>query len=211
MQQLKEENKMNRKWKLRDVIMIAILGVVFAIIYLAVCYIGDACCIALAPFGLSELGYEPIYGVWFMAATLAAFIIQKPGVAIVAELLAAIIEMLLGNSGCINVVLTGIIQGAGVELAFAMFRYKKWNLGTMSLGAALSAVFIYIYELWYLTYYMLPISIQALHIVMRLASAVVFCGVVCWLACSLLARTGVVKSYAIGSKIKGATVYDEED
>ena len=197
-------------WKLRDVIMMAILGVVFAIIYLAVCYIGDACCIALTPLGLSELGYEPIYGVWFMAATLAGFIIQKPGVALVTELLAALIEMLLGNSGGITVVLTGIIQGAGVEVAFAMFRYKKWNLGTMSLGACFSAIFIYLYELYYLSYYQLPAGIQALHIVMRLASSIVFSGIVCWLLGNLLAKTGVVKSYAIGSKVKGARVYDED-
>ena len=88
---------MKEGYKLRDIILMAILGVVFAIIYLAVCYIGDACCILLAPAGLSELGYEPIYGVWFMAATLAAFIIQKPGVALITELLAAVIENASGQ------------------------------------------------------------------------------------------------------------------
>ena len=98
-----------------------------------------------------------------------------------------------------------------MELAFLLFRYKKWNLFTMSLGACFSAVFIYLYELYYLSYYQLPIGIQALHIGIRLVSAIVFSGLVCYLAGILLAKTGVVKSYAIGARAKSAKVYDEEE
>ena len=74
-----------KKWELKDIIMMAILGVVFSAIYLAVFDGGVVLSTVLAPTGLSNFAFEIIYGVWFMAATLAAYIIRKPGVALVAE------------------------------------------------------------------------------------------------------------------------------
>ena len=199
------------KWELKDVIMMAILGVVFAAVYLAVFQGGLALSTALTPLGLSAFGFEIIYGVWFMAATLAAYIIRKPGVALITELLAAAVELLMGNSGGLTVVLTGLIQGAGAELAFALFRYKKWNLLSMSLAGILSALFIFCYELYYLNYIALAPALLAAQLAVRFVSAVVFSGVVCKLAGDGLAKTGVVKSYAIGASADTGKVYEEED
>ncbi len=202
---------MKKSWELRDVIMMAILGVVFSAVYLAVFQGGLALSTALTPTGLSNFGFEIIYGVWFMAATLAAYIIRKPGVALVTEVLASAVELLMGNSGGLTVVLTGLIQGAGAELAFALFRYKKWNLGTMSLSGIFAAVFIFCYELDYLDYIHLAPGLLVAQLAVRFVSAVVFSGVICKLAGDGLARTGVVKSYAIGAKADTGKVYDEED
>lgn len=199
------------KWELKDVIMMAILGVVFAAVYLAVFQGGLALSTALTPAGLSAFGFEIIYGVWFMAATLAAYIIRKPGVALITELLAAAVELLMGNSGGLTVVLTGLIQGAGAELAFAIFRYKKWDLLSMSLAGILSALFIFCYELYYLNYIALAPSLLIAQLAVRFVSAVVFSGIICKLAADGLAKTGVVKSYAIGAKADVGKVYDEED
>ena len=162
------------KWELKDVIMMAILGVVFAAVYLAVFQGGLALSTALTPAGLSAFGFEIIYGVWFMASTLAAYIIRKPGVALITEILAAAVELLMGNSGGLTVVLTGLIQGAGAELAFAIFRYKKWNLLSMSLAGILSALFIFCYELYYLNYIALAPSLLIAQLAVRFISAVVF-------------------------------------
>lgn len=100
-----------KKWELKDIIMMAILGVVFSAIYLAVFDGGVVLSTVLAPTGLSNFAFEIIYGVWFMAATLAAYIIRKPGVALVAEVLASVVELLMGNSGGVTVVLTGTDSG----------------------------------------------------------------------------------------------------
>lgn len=199
------------KWELKDAIMMAILGVVFAAVYLAVFQGGLALSTALTPAGLSAFGFEIIYGVWFMASTLAAYIIRKPGVALITEILAAAVELLMGNSGGLTVVLTGLIQGAGAELAFAIFRYKKWNLLSMSLAGILSALFIFCYELYYLNYIALAPSLLIAQLAVRFVSAVVFSGIICKLAGDGLAKTGVVKSYAIGAKADVGKVYDEED
>lgn len=200
-----------KHWELKDVIMMAILGVVFSAVYLAVFQGGLALSTALTPAGLAPFGFEIIYGVWFMAATLAAYIIRKPGVALVTEVLASFIELLMGNSGGLTVVLTGVIQGVGAELAFALFRYKKWNLGVMCLGSILSAIFIFCYELYYLNYIALAPTLLAAQLAVRFVSAVVFSGIICKLAGDALAKTGVVKSYAIGAHADIGKVYDEED
>ena len=195
------------KWKLKDVILMAILGVVFAAIYLAVFNGGMVISTALTPLGLSAFGFELIYGVWFMAA----YIIRKPGVALVTEILASVVELLMGNSGGLTVVLTGFIQGLGAEVIFACFRYKKWNLLSMSLASMLSALFIFCYELYYLSYYLLAPSMLAAQLAVRFVSAIVFSGIICKLAGDALAKTGVVKSYAIGSAVRAGRVYNEED
>ena len=44
-------------WKLKDVVMMAILGVLFAVVYMAVFYGGTAISVALTPLGLSCLLY----------------------------------------------------------------------------------------------------------------------------------------------------------
>ena len=197
--------------ELKDVIRMAILGVVFAAVYMAVFQGGLAISTALTPLGLSSFGFEIIYGVWFMAATLAAYIIRKPGAALIAEVLASAIELLMGNSGGLTVVLTGVIQGAGAEVVFALFRYRRWNLLSMSLAGMLSAVFIFCYELYYLNYIALAPTLLIGQLAVRLVSAALFSGVICKLAGDGLAKTGVVKSYAIGAKADIGKVYDEEE
>ncbi len=203
--------KNKQKWELRDVILMAILGVVFAVVYLAVFQGGLALSTLLAPLGLSNFGFEIIYGVWFMAATLAAYIIRKPGAALITEVLASAVELLMGNSGGLTVVLTGLIQGAGAELVFALFRYRRWNLGTKSLSGIVAGAFIFCYELYYLNYILLAPGLLLGQLAVRFVSAALFSGLLCKLAGDGLARTGVVKSYAIGAKEGPARVYDEEE
>ena len=176
-------------WKLKDVVMMAILGVLFAVVYMAVFYGGTAISVALTPLGLSAFGFELIYGVWFMAATIAAYIIRKPGAALITEVLASAIELLMGNSGGATVVLTGFIQGVGCELGFAVFRYRKYNL----------------------SYYLLAPTMLAAQLAVRFASAVVFSGVIAKLACDGLARTGVLRSYAVGARLAPVSIDDEEE
>ena len=187
--------------------MMAILGVLFAVVYMAVFYGGTAISVALTPLGLSAFGFELIYGVWFMAATIAAYIIRKPGAALITEVLASAIELLMGNSGGATVVLTGLIQGVGCELGFAVFRYRKYNLLSMALSGVFAAVCIFCYEL----YYLLAPTMLAAQLAVRFASAVVFSGVIAKLACDGLARTGVLRSYAVGARLAPVSIDDEEE
>lgn len=198
-------------WELRDVVFLSILGVVFAAVYLAVFQGGLLLSTVLSPLGLSAFGFEVVYGIWFMAATLSAYIIQKPGAALLAEVLASAIELLMGNSGGVTVVLTGLIQGAGVEVIFFLFRYRRWDLLTMSLSAITAAAFIFCYELYYLNYIALAPTLLAAQLAVRFLSAVLFSGIICKRAADALAKTGVLKSYALGRRVQTAPITEEED
>ena len=188
------------QWKLKDVILMAVIGVIFAVVYLAVFYLGLGLQTALTPMGLAPFGFEVIYGVWFMAATVAAYIIRKPGVALITEVMAAFIELLMGNAGGVILLITGVIQGVGCELGFAIFRYKKFNLLTMSISGIFAALFIFIFELFFLQYYLLSPLLLGVQLIVRFISAFIFSGLISKIACEGLARTGVLKNYPIGKK-----------
>ena len=198
-----------QQWKLKDVILMAVLGTLFAAVYLAVFYGGLALQTALTPAGLAPFGFEVIYGVWFMAATIAAYIIRKPGAALITEMLAAVVELLMGNSGGVTLILTGLIQGLGCELGFAIFRYKRFNLLSMTVSGIVAALFIFTYELFYLQYYLLSPTLLAAQLLVRFTSAFVFAGLVSKLACDGLARTGVLKNYPIGAGQAEVDILDD--
>lgn len=196
------------KWRLKEVILMAVLGVVFAVVYLAVFYLGLALQTALTPAGMAPLGFEIIYGVWFMAASIAAYIIRKPGAALITEILAAAVELLAGNPGGVVLLITGAIQGLGCEAGFAIFRYKRYDLLAMSTAGVIAALFIFTFELFYLQYYLLSPTLLAVQLTVRFASAIVFTGIISKLACDGLARTGVLKNYPIGKELAEARVLD---
>ena len=186
-------------WKLRDIIMVALLAVAFGVIYLGALYFAYFLGALLTPMGLSPLSFEIVFGVWFMASTLAAYIMQKPGVALVTEVLAAVIETLMGNffSGPL-VIVSGFIQGAGAEAVFAARRYKKWDMPTMCLAALGCAIASFPWSWYRLGYGKLSVGLIAALFVTRLVSSVLFSGVLCKLIGDALLKTGLLKSYALG-------------
>ncbi len=69
------------KWALKDVIMVGIASLIFGVIYLGAVHFGLLLGTLLTPFGLSVLANEFIFGVWFMAAAFAGYVLRKPGAA----------------------------------------------------------------------------------------------------------------------------------
>lgn len=191
------------QWQLKDVVMVAALGVLFAVVYLGFASLWIALQAALTPLGLGPFANEAIYGVWFMAGSLAAFIVRKPGVAFAAEFMAAVIEMLLGNFGGPLVVLFGVVQGAGNEAGFAVFRYRRFHLASMCLSGVFAAIFSFTAEILIGTVAFLSPGFVAAKLAARVVSAVVFTGFVCYFAGRGLVQTGVLKSYPSGVQYGG--------
>ena len=190
--------KKTNSWKLKEIIMVAMICIVFGGVYLAGVYLSSFIAAALTPAGLSPLGNEIVFGVWFMAATLAGYILQKPGAAVVAEVIAAVIEVLLGNWFGPMVIVAGIIQGAGAELVFAAYKYKKFNGGVMYLAAAGSCVTSFLWSFVRSGYGQFSVLFLALLFVIRLISSLIFAGFICKLIGDGLAKTGLLKGYELG-------------
>jgi energy-coupling factor transport system substrate-specific component len=187
-------------WKLRDIIMVAMLSIVFAVVYLGAVYFAAFLSSLLTPAGLAPLGNELVFGVWFMASTLAAYTLQKPGAAVIAEVLAALMEVLLGNMYGPMVFVAGFIQGAGAEAAFALGRYKKFDLATMCFAATGSCVTSFLWGFVRSGFGLLSVRLLAVMFVIRLVSSVLFSGILCKLIGDGLAGTGLLKSYALGKR-----------
>lgn len=186
--------------KLKDILMVAITAVLFGVVYLGAVYAGAALTGVLTPLGLGVLGYEPFYGIWFMAAVFTTYVIQKPGVGIISEMLAALIEVLMGNFFGPIIFVSGFVQGLGSELGFAAFRYKKYSYQSTMLAAVGCTVLSFIWTGFRSQYWTFqPILVLGIFVV-RLVSAVVFCGFGCKLLADGLAKAGVLKSYALGQK-----------
>jgi energy-coupling factor transport system substrate-specific component len=190
--------KKTNSWKLKEIIMVAMICIVFGVVYLAAVYLASFIATALTPAGLSPLGNEIVFGVWFMAATLAGYILQKPGVAIVAEVIAAVIEVLLGNWFGPMVIVAGIIQGAGAEIVFAANKYKKFDGKVMYLAATGSCITSFLWSFVRSGYGKFSVPFLILLFVIRLISSLVFSGLICKLIGDGLAKTGLLKGYALG-------------
>lgn len=134
---------------------------------------------------------EMLYGMWFAAATLAFLLIRKPGVALIAELAAAHVEVLFGSGWGLNLLLYGIIQGLGAELVFAAFRYRKHAAWTVALAGAMSAVGSMLMD-FYLAYadnYVWGLFVAKYG--MRIVSGAVIAGLLMFALAKALERTGV--------------------
>ena len=191
------ENKTNT-WKLKEIILAAMICIVFGVVYLAGVYLASMIAGVLTPFGLSPLGNELVFGVWFMAATLSGYILQKPGAAIVSEVIASVIEVLLGNWFGPLVIVAGIIQGAGAEMVFAAGRYRKFDGLVMYLAAAGACVTSFFWSFIRSGYGKFSVSFLVMLFVVRLASSLLFSVLVCKAAGDGLAKMGLLKGYGLG-------------
>lgn len=189
---------MKVNWKLKDVIMIAIVSILFGVVFLGATYAGGFLSGLLTPAGLTSLGYEPFYGIYFMAAAFAAYVIRKPGAGIIAEMLAAIIECLLGNYFGPIIILSGLVQGIGFEIIIALFRYKKYDLKTMCLASCVCSAVTLVYNLFISGYSQIAVPVLLLMLAVRLVSSVIFTAVITKLLADKLAKAGVLNGYAIG-------------
>lgn len=185
-------------WKLQEVIFVAMLCVVFGVVYLAATYLSTGLVAVFTPMGIGPMGYEIVFGVWFMVSTLAPYVIQRPGVAIVSEIIAAVIEVLLGNMFGPMVIVTGIVQGIGAEAAFAIGRYKSYTMRDMLLASVLCCVVSFLWSFIRSGYLAFSVPVLVLFFVVRLVSSVVFAGLLSKAIGDGLAKTGLLKGYALG-------------
>ncbi|MFD0617724.1 ECF transporter S component [Paenibacillus sp. GCM10027629] len=114
--------------KFSDILITILLALVFGVIYKLWGSVYDV----FKPlfFQADEL----VYGMWFIAATVAFLLIRKPGVALLAELAAAHVSLLFGAEWGIQLFLYGLIQGLCAEIIFALFRYRSYSAGTAALA-----------------------------------------------------------------------------
>lgn len=181
-------------WRTVDIVVAAAIAVAFGVVYWAwgVLFTGTTAAFAFLPPAQYVLS-----GVWLIAGVLAGLVVRKPGAAIFAETVAASVSILLGSPWSLDVALSGVYQGAGAELAFALFRYRRWDLFVTMLAAALAAVGEWLHDIP-LYFAAVPLTEQLLIGVFMLVSALAFAGLGTWWLFRALVQTGVLAQFPAG-------------
>jgi len=175
-------------WKLNEVVVLVVLSIAIGVLFWAWTFIAGLAK-PLSAFGLDYL----LAGVWFIGGTLVAFIIRRPGAALLGEVLAAILEGFITQWG-ITAAIWGLVQGLGAEAVFAATRYKKWNLPTILMAALVSSIFSYILDFFYSQYWTLQAWVWPIQIVSVSVGGLFWAG---WLAYRIgrgIIRTGVASN-----------------
>src|SRR5450631_2590265 len=124
-------------WRGVDLITAAMLAVAFGVVFWGFdTFIYPL--LSAATAGFPPLG-ELMLGVWLVPAVVGALVIRRPGAALFTELVAANVELFLGNKWGAAVLLSGLLQGLGVELAVAIFRHRRFGVVVAMLGGVLAA------------------------------------------------------------------------
>lgn len=187
---------MNRSmsWRTVDIVVTAAIAVAFGVVFWA----WNALWAAATPaFAAVPPVQNILYGTWLAAGVVAGLVVQKPGAALFAELVAASVSLILGSQWGLDAALSGLFQGAGAELAFALFRYRRWDLVAALLAAVLSAVGAWLHDTP-LYYAALPLADQLLIGVFMVVSAVVIAGIGSWWLTRALVQTGVLAQFPSG-------------
>lgn len=178
-------------WRLVEIVSVAVIAVVFGAIFQLWNVVWEAGSWAFPP------ARGAIAGVWMLPAVVAPLVVRRPGAAIFAETLAAIVEMAVGSPWGLGTVVYGLVQGAGAELIFAFLFFRAWGLpiaivagGGAGLGGALLDLVLY-YPTWATDW-------QVAYIVIVVISAALIAGLGGWLLVRALARTGVLSPFPAG-------------
>ena len=179
------------RWRTRDILVTAIIGVVFGVVFVA---LNTAWSILAPASAAAPLGAFLIYGGWLVPAVLAPLIVRKPGAALFAELVAAGVSSLLVSPWGPDVLLSGFMQGLAAELVFALARYRNWALPVIALAAVASAAAAWVHD-WWIYYADVAVDIQVLRGIVMAVSAVVIVALGSIALVRALRRAGVLEGF----------------
>ncbi|MFD1673333.1 ECF transporter S component [Alicyclobacillus fodiniaquatilis] len=184
------------RWKLRDVIVMVVLAIVCGGIYYLSDFLYDVISGAWVPLqGL-------INGLWMIASVLVAYVIRRPGAALLAEMVGASVELLLGSQWGFSNLTSGLVQGVGAELAFFIFFYRRYNLPVCLLSGFLASLGCAFQWFWQSGGDKLSATVIVGYFVATLLSGVVLAGWLPKLVGDALNRAGVVRNFAIGQQTR---------
>ncbi|MER5389962.1 ECF transporter S component [Saccharopolyspora sp. NPDC002686] len=136
-------------------------------------------------------------GAWLLGGVIGGLIVRKPGAALLTEVIGASVEALLGNSWGLSTVVSGCIQGLGVELVLGVFLWTRFGPLVAALGAAVAATLESFYE-WQFYYVDWTFPYKLAYLGFFAVSGVVIAGLGGWALVRGLAATGALDAFGPG-------------
>jgi energy-coupling factor transport system permease protein len=195
--------RVHTRWRTIDLMTAAFVGVVFGVVYWGWDAAYTPLSTALASVAGPAIGL--LGGPWLVAGVVSALVIRRPGAALFAELLASSVEALLGNTWGWTTLLSGGLQGLGVELALALFVYRRFGWSVAALGGALAAAFEFGYE-WQAYYASWTLQSKLAYLGLFALSGAVVAGLGGWLLTRALAASGAIDALPAGQESAAASV-----
>lgn len=183
-------------WRTIDLMTAAVIGVVFGVVYW-----GWSSTYTAIP-GLKTLTgpfVGLVNGPWLIAGVVAGLVVRRFGAAFFAEVLAATVSMLLGTEWGWATVISGIVQGAGAELALAIFLFRRFTWPVAALSGALAAVGGFCYE-WFTWLPGYDVGFRFAYLGSFALSGALVAGVGGWALTAALARTGAIDALPAGQE-----------
>ena len=176
------------RWRTRDILVTAVLGVAFGVVFW---FWNNLAWSFLAPLGPFQ---NLFYAVWLIPAVLAPLIVRKPGAALFAELLAAAVSVIAGSPWSLDVLLSGFVQGAAAELVFAFTLYRAWSLPVLAIASLASAAAAWVHD-WVIYYPTVAVETQLLVGAAMGVSALLIVGVGSLVLVRALRGAGVLEGF----------------
>jgi energy-coupling factor transport system substrate-specific component len=186
-------------WRTVDLLTVAFLGAAFGIAYWGwgIAY--------AAPSKALEVAFPPLQGItaapWLIAGVVGGLVIRRPGAALLCEVIAALVSMLPGTQWGATVLVSGILQGLGAEIAFAILGYAAFGVGAAALAGALAAPLEAVYE-WFVYWTDWGMGYKVAYLFILTAAGAVIAGVGGWLLTRALAGAGALNALPPGQEVR---------
>lgn len=189
-------------WRILDIVVASVLSVSAGLIFV---FWNIASNPIVAPLGALLPGLQALAsGGWLFAGIVCALVIRKPGAAFYGEVVAATVSALIGNQWGVMTIGSGIVQGLGAELIFAIFLYRSWHIATAMLAGAAAGLALAINDLL-LWYPGTTTTFAAIYTVSAITSGALIAGLLSWFVVRGLARTGTLSRFAAGRTSTSST------
>lgn len=175
-------------WDIHDVILLSLVAIFFGIVYQGWNYVYYL----LSATPLKPYANDLTLGVWLMAGPLSAILLKKHNACVIGEVLAAVLEMFLFSSWGASTIISGIIQGIGSELGFALTRYRHFDWWGLFVSSITATIVTFIWDLFQNGYRDYPGKILVILFVIRLFSILVMTGILVSAIQKLLVKTKVI-------------------
>ena len=186
------------RWRVVDIVVASVIAVAAGVIFWA----WDQ---ASNPIGAPIQAALPglhgiINGPWLFAGVLGGLVIRKPGAALYVEMLAATVSALMVTQWGALTLLSGLVQGIGAEIVFALFFYARWNWFVALIAGAGAGIAESVLDLtvWYPG---VKFSFVAAYAISTTISGIVIAGLGSWLIVKALAKTGALSRFASGREL----------
>lgn len=184
------------RYRTIDLVTIATLGVAFGVVFWGWGKLYGLLNLA------TVLSFPPSAalwgGGWLVAGVVGGLVVRRPGAAFATELIAAAVSGLMpGNEWGSTVLLSGMWQGLGAELVFALFLYRRYGVAVAMLAGAAAGALEARFE-WGVWYADWDLAYRLWHLGFFVVSGAVIGGLGGWLLVRALARAGALDSFESG-------------